>query len=228
MLVLYLKSQYTLHWLWLAALNDLEVKTADIKNAYLTAPVSEKIWCVLGPEFGANAGKRAIVVWSLYGLKSAGASFWNHLADCMQHLGWESCIADQDLWMKEYYGYALLYVDDIWLHCTSWCRAMPTTGWQVFYDEARLNWWPRFLSRSQVENKKAIKWGISLEHQFQQVYSNGWIQNVKDYVNMTHPGQGLPKHASGPSGCVPKHLTSMIRMCHSTNCKLVYCIGVLS
>jgi hypothetical protein len=43
--------------LTLAALNDLEVKTADIKNAYLTAPVMEKIWCVLGPEFGANAGK---------------------------------------------------------------------------------------------------------------------------------------------------------------------------
>jgi hypothetical protein len=87
--------------LTLAALNDLEVKTADIKNAYLTAPFLEKIWCVLGPEFGADTGKRAIVVQcSLYGLKSAGASFQNHLADCMRHLGWESCIADQDLWMK--------------------------------------------------------------------------------------------------------------------------------
>jgi len=43
--------------LTLAALNDLEVKTADIENAYLTAPVAEKIWCVLGPKFGANAGK---------------------------------------------------------------------------------------------------------------------------------------------------------------------------
>jgi hypothetical protein len=41
--------------LTLAALNNLEVKTADIKNAYLTAPVLEKIWCVLGPEFGADA-----------------------------------------------------------------------------------------------------------------------------------------------------------------------------
>jgi hypothetical protein len=81
-------------------LNDLEVKTADIKKAYLTAPVLEKIWCVLWLEFGANAGKRAIVVQSLYGLKSAGASFLNHLADCMWHLGWQSCIFDQDLWMK--------------------------------------------------------------------------------------------------------------------------------
>lgn len=43
--------------LTLAVLNDLEVKTADIENAYLTAPVGEKIWCRLGPEFGADAGK---------------------------------------------------------------------------------------------------------------------------------------------------------------------------
>jgi hypothetical protein len=86
--------------LTLAGLNDLEHKTADIKNAYLTAPVLEKICCVLGPEFGANTGKHAIVVWSLYGLKGTCASFWNHLADYMQHLGWELCIADQDLWMK--------------------------------------------------------------------------------------------------------------------------------
>jgi hypothetical protein len=38
------------------------------------APISDKIWCVLGPEFGAHAGKCAIVAWSLYGLKSAGSS----------------------------------------------------------------------------------------------------------------------------------------------------------
>ena len=39
--------------LTLAALNDLEVKAADIQNAYLTAPLlSEKIWTVCGPEFG--------------------------------------------------------------------------------------------------------------------------------------------------------------------------------
>jgi hypothetical protein len=37
--------------LTLAALNDLNVKMADIENAYLTAPITEKIWTVLGPEF---------------------------------------------------------------------------------------------------------------------------------------------------------------------------------
>lgn len=107
--------------LTLAALNDLEVKASDIQNAYLTAPCAEKIWTILGPEFGADAGKKALIVRALYGLKSAGASFRNHLADCMRLMGYTSCMADQDLWMKpmvrpsdghKYYAYILLYVDD--------------------------------------------------------------------------------------------------------------------
>jgi hypothetical protein len=80
-----------------AFLNNLEVKTADIENAYLTAPVTEQIWTKLGPEFGSDAGKLTIIVRSLYGLKSAGALFRNHLAGCMQHLGWTSCMADRDV-----------------------------------------------------------------------------------------------------------------------------------
>ena len=42
----------------MAALHDLEVKTGDIKNAYLTAPVAEKIWTVCGREFGPDQGKQ--------------------------------------------------------------------------------------------------------------------------------------------------------------------------
>jgi hypothetical protein len=33
----------------LAALNYLVIKMADIENAYLTAPITEKVWTVLGP-----------------------------------------------------------------------------------------------------------------------------------------------------------------------------------
>ena len=69
--------------LTLAALNDLEVKTLDIQNAYLTAPCSEKVHTTLGTEFGENKGKTAIIVRALYGLASSGASFRNHLEDSM-------------------------------------------------------------------------------------------------------------------------------------------------
>ena len=108
--------------LTLAGLNDLEVKVSDIENAYITAPCTEKIWMVLGTEFGSDAGKQAIVVCALYSLKSAGASFCNHLADCMNHLGFKPCLADPDLWMmamvhpsdgSKYYAYVLVYIDDV-------------------------------------------------------------------------------------------------------------------
>ena len=107
--------------LTIAALNDLEVKASNVMNAFLTALCTEKIWTTLGPEFGENVGKKAIIVRVLYGLKSAEASFSNHIADCMQLFGYEPCRADPYLWFKaqvrpedgfEYYEYVLLYVDD--------------------------------------------------------------------------------------------------------------------
>jgi hypothetical protein len=108
--------------LTLADLNDLGVKMADIYNAYLTAPITENVCTVLGPEFGDDDGKRALIVRALYGLKSAGAGFRNHLAECMNHLGLSPCCADSYLWMKAetrpgdgvlYWAYILIYLDDI-------------------------------------------------------------------------------------------------------------------
>jgi hypothetical protein len=48
--------------LTLAALNDLDVKMTDIQNAYLPSPLTEKVWTVLGPEFGDDAGKRILIL----------------------------------------------------------------------------------------------------------------------------------------------------------------------
>jgi hypothetical protein len=86
--------------LLMAALNDLNVKVGDVLNAYITAPIAEKIWTVLGPEFGIDAGKSAIIVRALHGLKSTGAAFCMHLASFMRQMGYTSCKADLDLWYK--------------------------------------------------------------------------------------------------------------------------------
>jgi hypothetical protein len=52
--------------LTIVALNDLKVKLGDIWNAYITAPIKGKVWTVLGPEFGHDAGKSAIIVHASY------------------------------------------------------------------------------------------------------------------------------------------------------------------
>ena len=62
----------------------IDFKAADLLNVYVMAPNCEKIWTVVGPEFGDDAGKLGIIVRVLYRLKSAGASFRAHLPHCMQ------------------------------------------------------------------------------------------------------------------------------------------------
>ena len=105
-----------------AALNDLDVTAADIRNAYLQAPSSQKDYIICGPEFGLeNVGKKALIRRALYGGKAAGRDFRNHLRACMHHLDFQSCPADPDVWLRpakkadgaEYYEYVLLYTDDV-------------------------------------------------------------------------------------------------------------------
>lgn len=104
-----------------AALNGVDVFAADIRNAFLQAPSSQKHYIICGSEFGfEHKGKRALIKRALYGGKTAGRDFRNHLRECMQYLGFISCKADPDIWMRtakksdgsDYWEYVLLYVDD--------------------------------------------------------------------------------------------------------------------
>ena len=64
-------------------MHRLEVKAVDILNAYVIAPVNKKLWTILVPEIFKNAGKIDVIVWVLYELKIAGATFRIHLAQCI-------------------------------------------------------------------------------------------------------------------------------------------------
>lgn len=86
------------------ALHSLDLCSADIGNAYLQAPTSEKYYTKLGKEFGEYVGRRAYVICAAHGLKSAGADFQNHLRDCIKNLGFKYLNADNDVWMKKTYG----------------------------------------------------------------------------------------------------------------------------
>jgi hypothetical protein len=60
-----------------------------------------RITSSVGPEFGVeNEGKVALIYRALYGGKSAGRDFRNHLRSCMHHIGFKSCPADPDVWMR--------------------------------------------------------------------------------------------------------------------------------
>ena len=105
-----------------AELNGVDVTAADIRNAYLQAPSSQRDYIVCGPKFGLeNFGKKALIRRALYGGKTSGRYFRNHLQSCMQHIGFEPCKADADVWMRaakkkdgtKYWEYALLYIDDV-------------------------------------------------------------------------------------------------------------------
>jgi hypothetical protein len=106
----------------IAALNDIDILTADIGNAYLQAPAREKVHTTAGPEFGPNnVGKTVIVVRAMYGLKSSGAAWHAKFSKTLRSMEFTPSYADPDVWMrpatnekgKEYYEYILVYVDDI-------------------------------------------------------------------------------------------------------------------
>ena len=51
--------------IFIAALNELDIKCADIQNTYLTAPYVEKLYSLAGTEFGNDTGKLFIMVRAL-------------------------------------------------------------------------------------------------------------------------------------------------------------------
>jgi hypothetical protein len=145
---------------------------------------------VLGPEFGGDAGNRALIVRDLYGLKSAGASFRNHLASCMDHLGWNPCLDDQDLCMKEetrpddgvkYWAYILIYVDQI----DKYFKMNPGPIMEpTFYLGAKVN-------RTVMPNG-VVAWGMRSSK-----YVQAAVQNVQEYMKK-NGDRKLKKKASAP------------------------------
>jgi hypothetical protein len=71
----------------ITALDNIDVAT-DTLNTYLKSPCDEKVWTILGPEFGPELErKRALFVRSLYGLKSSGEANRYHIATHMKTFG---------------------------------------------------------------------------------------------------------------------------------------------
>eukprot|EP00804_Cyclotella_cryptica_P012753 CCRYP_019200-RB/>CCRYP_019200-RB protein AED:0.43 eAED:0.49 QI:0/0/0/1/0/0/2/0/141 len=101
--------------LLIAALNDIDIWAADVLNATSPRHAARKSGPLLEKSLGRLRPQSHIR--ALYGLKSSGAAFRAHLAGCMREMGYVSCPADPDLWLKEqtdrkgrkYYSYILCY-----------------------------------------------------------------------------------------------------------------------
>eukprot|EP00957_Ditylum_brightwellii_P089436 6810569-Ditylum_brightwellii.AAC.1 len=61
--------------------------TADIGNAFFTAPCAEKIWSIAVDQFGEKKWSVIMLRRVLYGLKTASASFHKFLGDFLQEMG---------------------------------------------------------------------------------------------------------------------------------------------
>ena len=188
-----------------AALLGIDVMAADIRNAYLQAPTTEKHFIICGSEFGLeHVGKRALIVRALYGGKVAGRDFWHHLRSCMKDvLGFQSCLADPDVWMREakradgtmYYEYVLLYVDD--------CLVISENAEKVLRDEIGDMWELKeesigppslylggTMRQVELENGQMC-WAFGSAQ-----YVKSAVQNVEDYL--AKKGKSLPAKASTP------------------------------
>ena len=187
-----------------AALNNINVAAADIKNAYLQAPSSEKHYIVCGGEFGLeNIGKKALIRRALYGGKSSGADFWKHLRTCMDHLGFESCKADPDIWMRaaqkddgtSYWEYVLLYVDD------ALCISMDATnvlnhqiGKYFYIKEGSVG--PPTLYLGNKVSKVTLENGADAWSFSSSQYVQNAVHNVEEYLSKQN--KALPKRATAP------------------------------
>jgi hypothetical protein len=172
---------------------------ADIENAYLTAPLTEKVWTVLGPEFGDDSGKRALIVRALYGLKSTGADFRNHLAEFMKHLGWNPCRADRDLCMKAethpddgvlYWAYILIYVDRIL--CVYHDPGSPLAKLDEYFKiKVGSIKFPTFYLGAKLNNTVLLN-GVVAWCMNSSKYVQSTVQNVQNYLEEIPSDQNLP------------------------------------
>jgi hypothetical protein len=171
----------------IAALNDLEILSTDIGNAYLNAPNREKVYAIAGKEFGSKAGEIVIIVRTLYGLKSAGAAWQSHLANSLHAIGYRSCLADPDIWLREavrddntrFYEYLAIYVDDTLCISQHPERTMESIS-QLYRIKDNSIKKPKTYLGAQVmqyklpDDKNKVRWAMSSQH---------YVQNAIKTVN---------------------------------------------
>ena len=139
-----------------------------ILNAYAQLSVTENVWTILGPEFGKDAWRTAMIVGAMYEMKSVGTTLRSHLSK--QCNIYAIRLIDPNLWMSPeiypdnmfknfYYMTQIVYsstyishfpwsqdlatqIHTLGLSCTRW-------GWVIEYGHGPWVW--QSMSESQLE-----------------------------------------------------------------------------
>lgn len=85
----------------LAALNGVDIVAADVGNEYLNATTKATVYVITGSEIAAlEQGQVAVIVRSLYRLKSSGAMWRSHFAAHLREMDFNSSsLGDPDVWL---------------------------------------------------------------------------------------------------------------------------------
>ena len=84
----------------LAEMNGLKVCAANISSAYLYGKTQEKWHIVVGPEFGDLEGEKLVIDWNLYGLRTSGTHFHEHLGNKLCCIGYMHSKTNPNFWIK--------------------------------------------------------------------------------------------------------------------------------
>ena len=87
--------------LFLSELNGLESWGTDVGNACLEDKTKEKVYIIVGPEFGDLEGHALVVKKALYGLRTSGLRWHERLADCLRSASFFPCKMGPDKWMRK-------------------------------------------------------------------------------------------------------------------------------
>ena len=190
-----------------AALNGLDVFSANICNAYLQAPSSRKDYVICRAEFGiANIGCVGLIHRALYGGITARKNFRNHLQSCMHYLKFSLCLADPDVWMQPaekldgtaYYEFVLLYVDDALVISKNAEEILMEAIGKYFELKEESIGRPSLYLGGHVHQVKLDNgvdaWSFSLSQYIQTV-----VKNVEEWLSKRDDGQWrLPTKAETP------------------------------
>ena len=83
-------------------MNGLKVCAADISSTYLYAKTREKWYIITSPEFSELKGEKLVINRSLYGLRTSGAHFHEHLGQKLCQMGYTPSRTDPDFWISRH------------------------------------------------------------------------------------------------------------------------------